>query len=205
MAELGFLALIRSDLERYLETFRLRGQSASFLRIAVESFLFKPGFQAVFLYRVAHSLHRMGLVLLPWAVTRLAQFLTGAEIEFNMKAGPGLFIAHPAGLVVGRGTVMGAHATLFQGVTFGASGWGPKAIGRFPRLGDNVFVFAGATVIGGISVGSDVVVGAQALVRQDVPDGALVVAVSRMMPDKGTQIISKWGLPLYHPSSKKAE
>lgn len=196
MAKSGLRALIRSDLDRYLETFRLRGQSASFARIAVESFLFKPGFQAVFLYRLAHSLHGSGFTLLAWAVTRFAQFLTGAEIEFNMQAGPGLFIAHPSGIVVGRGTVLGAKVTLFQGVTFGASGWGPKAIGKFPRLGDNVFVFAGAKVIGGISVGSDVVIGANALVRTDVPDRALAAALSEIIPGKGAEIILKWGLPL---------
>lgn len=196
MTEQRLGALIRSDLDRYLETYRLRGQQAPFWRVVLESFLFKPGFQAVFLYRVAHQLYRWKLIWAAWAISRLAQFLTGAELEFNLIAGPGLFIAHPGGLVVGRGTVLGAKVTLFQNVTFGASGWGPTVIGSFPQVEDNVFVFAGAKVIGGVSVGNDVIIGANAVVRTDVPDGALVSAVSEVVADKGAAIIAKWGMPL---------
>lgn len=197
MAERSFWSLVRSDLARYEETFRLRGQKAPFARICLESFVFKAGFQAVFLHRVAHAIHRLGLPRLAWAVARLNQFLTGAEIEFNVQAGPGLFIAHPGGIVVGRGTVLGERVTLFQGVSFGAADWHPGRIASFPRVGDNAFFFAGSVVLGGVSVGSNAVVGAGAVVTRDVPAGAAAMgAPARMRPGRGAELIASWGLKL---------
>lgn len=197
MAEAGFWSLVRSDLARYEETFKLRGQKAPFARICLESFIFKAGFQAVFLHRVAYALHRMGLPRVAWAVARFNQFLTAAEIEFNAVAGPGLFIAHPGGIVIGRGTVLGARATLFQGVSFGAADWHPGRIASFPSLGDNVFIFAGATILGGIRLGSNVVIGAGAVVTGDVPSGASAAGVpARVRPGRGAELIASWGLEL---------
>lgn len=194
---LGFLGLVRSDLARYEETFQLRGQQAPFLRICLESFLLKPGFQAVFLHRVAHAVHCLGFPRMAWAVARLNQFLTAAEIEFNVKAGPGLFIAHPGGIVVGRGTVLGARVTLFQGVSFGAADWHPARISSFPKVGDNAFIFAGGKVLGGIRLGSNVVVGAGAVVTKDVPSGATAMGVpAHIHPGRGATLIASWGLKL---------
>jgi serine O-acetyltransferase len=197
MVEAGLSTLLRADLARYQETYRLRGQKAPVFRIILESLVFKAGFQAVILYRLAYALHSMGLNYLAWAVSRFNQFLTSAEIEFNVQAGPGLFIAHPGGLVVGRGTVLGARSTLFQGVSFGAADWHPGRIASFPRTGDNVFIFAGAKVLGGIRLGNNVVVGANAVLTQDLPSGAMAVgSPARILPGRGASLIKSWGLSL---------
>jgi serine O-acetyltransferase len=191
----SLLELIRSDLGRYAETFRLRGQRFNPTRVALESLLFKAGFQAVLLYRLSHWLHERRLTYLAWLLARINQFLTGAEIEFNARIGPGLFVAHPGGIVIGRGTQLGAHTTLFQNVTFGARSWHPAEIRRFPQAGDNCFFCAGAVVVGGIRVGQDCVIAANAVVATDVPDGALAGGVpATLTPGKGRSLLQSWGL-----------
>jgi serine O-acetyltransferase len=191
----GLLKLIRSDLERFAETYRLRGQRFSKARVLFESVLFKPGFQAVLLYRLSHWLHQHGCTYLAWATARFGQFLTGAEIEFNAEIGPGLFIAHPGGVVVGRGTRLGRHATLFQGVTFGAHSWHPREIRRFPTAGDHCFFCANAVVLGGIRIGDDCVVAAGAMLDRDLPAGGLAKGVPAVLvPDQGRALLQSWGL-----------
>ena len=192
---LGLFGLIRSDFSRFTETFRLRGQRYSGWQVFLESLFFKAGFQAVLFYRLSHWLYRMGLKYLAWFFTRLSVTLTGAEIEYNAAIGPGMFIAHPVGLVIGRGTKIGAHVTIFQGVTFGTEELAPHEIGRFPTVGDDCFFFAHAMVLGGISIGNQCVIGANSVVAKDVPDGALALGVPAVIqPDKGKEAILSWGL-----------
>lgn len=185
--------LIQSDLERFYQTYRLRGQAYSRWKIVLESFFFKAGFQAVFLYRISHRLHQWGLTYLAWFIARLNIFLTGAEIEFNAEIGPGLFISHPVGIVIGRGTVIGRNATLFQGVSFGVKGWHPDDIRKFPKAGDHCFFFAHAVVLGGVTLGDYCLVAANAVVTKDLAEGSLARGVpAESFPHRGKEIISSW-------------
>ncbi|MEO5333866.1 MAG: serine O-acetyltransferase [Magnetococcus sp. YQC-5] len=192
----SFRSLLRADLKRYAGTFKQRKEHGMPLRIIIESFFFKSGFQAVFLFRIASWFYQRGFHYLAWMVTRTNQFLTAAELEYNAVIGPGLMIAHPAGLTVGRGCVLGRNVTLFQNVTLGATDWRADRIHGFPVLGDNVFVFAGAALLGSIRIGNDVVVGANAVVIHDLPDGTLAVGnPARILPDRGAAIVAASGLP----------
>jgi serine O-acetyltransferase len=185
--------LIDSDLARFTQTYVLRGQAFSRRRVFWESVIFKAGFQAVLLYRISHRLYQRGWLYLPWFLSRLSLTLTGADIEFNAEIGPAMFIAHPVGIVVGRGTVIGSDVTLFQGVTFGVKSWHPAQIRSFPKVGNKCYFFAGAAVLGGIMISDDCVVAAHAVVNTDLPAGSLATGVpATVHPGKGAEAISSW-------------
>lgn len=187
--------LIRSDLSRFSQTFVLRGQQFSKRRVFWESLIFKAGFQAVLLYRVSHWLFQRGWIYSAWFFSRLSVTITGAEIEFNAEIGPGMFVSHPVGIVVGRGTVIGSDVTLFQGVTFGVKSWHPDAIRKFPRVGNKCFFFAGAAVLGDVTIGNNCIVGAHAVLTEDLPDGGMALGVpAKVYPEKGAEAISSWNV-----------
>lgn len=157
------------------DTRRLRAiKSKSFPFYVVESLLFETGYQAVVLHRVAHWFKRHRIPVLGPLVGRLSQFLTGVEIAPAAEIGPGLMISHGQGIVIGQWSRIGARATLMQQVTLGAPGMG--RLEEMPTLGDDVFVGAGARLIGGIRIGDRTFIGTNAVVGRDVPDDHRVVA-----------------------------
>lgn len=187
------IELINSDFSRFEQTFLLRGQQYSKRRVFWESLIFKAGFQAVLLYRISHWLYLKGCIYAAWFLTRLNLALTGAEIEFNAKAGPGMFIAHPAGIVIGRGTVIGSGVTIFHGVSFIVKSWHPDEIKKFPRVGDNCLLFANSTMIGDITIGNNCVIAAHAVVAGNMEDGSFAIGVpAKIHPEKGRDMIELW-------------
>ncbi len=169
---MNVVALLRRDLQRYFEAEQCVGTRRRRWRIVIESLLFKSGFHAVLLYRASHSLFRARLTWCAWAITRFNQMVTGAEIEFSARIGPGLLIAHAAAIVIGRGTEIGNNATVFQGVTCGIRSW--HGDGRaYPRIGHDVVLCAHASVLGNVRVGDNATIGAHCLVTADVPAGAM--------------------------------
>ena len=140
----------------------------------LESLLFDSGYQAVVLHRIAHWFKASGVPALGPAVARLNQLLTGVEIGPGAVIGPGLRISHGYGIVIGGYARIGANALLLHQVTIGSPD--PSRIEAMPTIGDNVFLGAGAKVIGPITIGDDVFVGVNAVVAEDVPSGCRVIA-----------------------------
>jgi len=132
-----------------------------------------PHFFAVAAYRVSHALWRAGHARLSRGVMVVGQVLTGAEISGAATIGPGLRLTHTGGIVVGTGVVAGANLILYSGVLLG--NYGPSRDGQ-PTLGDGVRVCSKASVLGPIHVGDGALIGAHALVVDDVPAGATVRA-----------------------------
>lgn len=138
-----------------------------------------PHLFAVAAYRVAHELGSRGLSPLARLLQILSLTLTGAEIDWRAQIGPGLFLEHPHGVEIGDGVVVGSNVVLGLGVLLGATFHHPDRTG-FPRIGDNVEIWAKASVLGPVQVGDGAVIGAHALVLHDVPAGA----VARGVPAK---------------------
>jgi len=140
----------------------------------IESLLFENGYQAVVLHRLAHWFKRRGIPVLGPFLARLNLFLTGCDLAPGAEIGPGLLISHGTGMVVGGYARIGKDAILLHGVTIGSPN--PDRIERMPLIGDNVFIGAGAKLIGDITIGDDVFIGVDAIVARDIPSGSRVLA-----------------------------
>ena len=144
-------------------------------RNLVEVLLTYSGLHVLVFHRIAHALHAWKVPVLPRLLMTKARWLTGIEIHPAATIGRGLFIDHGTGVVIGETAVIGDNVTLFQGVTLG--GTGKERGKRHPTIGNNVVIGAGAKVLGNITVGSDSMVGANAVVIRDVPEHSTVVGV----------------------------
>lgn len=141
----------------------------------IEVILCYPGLHAIIMHRIAHYLHKKGLILLPRLISQFNRFITGIEIHPGAKIGRGFFIDHGMGVVIGETTEIGDNVTLYQGVTLGGTG---KDKGkRHPTIKDNVIIGSGAKVLGPIVIGENSKVGAGAVVLHDVPANCTVVGV----------------------------
>ncbi len=148
----------------------------------IEVILAYPGFHARQLHRLAHTLFRWHIPVLPRLVSHINRFLTGVEIHPGAKIGEGLFIDHGMGVVIGETSEIGDNVTLYQGVTLG--GTSHQRTKRHPTLGDKVVVGVGAQVIGNVTIGDNTKVGAGSVVVTSVPPNATVVGV----PGRGVAI-----------------
>ncbi|MFE0013696.1 serine O-acetyltransferase [Mesorhizobium sp. NPDC059054] len=146
--------------------------------------VWSPRFVPVLLCRIAHSLHRRRLEPIAKLVSLLNFFAFGIEIAVRCPIGPGLFLPHTQGTVIGAWSI-GANATIFQGVTLGAReiDFSYTEQSR-PTLGNGVTVGAGAKVLGGVMLGSDSRIGANSVVLSDIPAGVLAVGAPARGIDK---------------------
>ena len=142
----------------------------------LEALLFDNGFQGVVAYRVASWFKRHRIPILGPFVARLGLFLTGVDIAPGAEIGPGLIISHGTGLVIGSHTKIGARAILLHQVTLGAPDVG--RLEEMPTVGDDVYIGAGAALIGGIKIGDRVVIGLNTVITEDVPDDTRVVSAA---------------------------
>ena len=133
------------------------------------------GVHALLLHRLAHSLWRREFYMLARFVAGFSRFLTSIEIHPAAKIGRRLFIDHGCGVVIGETAEVGNNCTLYHGVTLGGVDLDRKK--RHPTLEDNVIVGAGAKVLGPFRVGAGARIGSNAVVLEEVPDGATVVGI----------------------------
>lgn len=141
----------------------------------LEVLLAYPGFHARQCHRLAHTLFRWHVPVLPRLISHVSRFLTGIEIHPGAKIGQGFFIDHGMGVVIGETSEIGDNVTLYQGVTLG--GTSQQHVKRHPTLGNNVVVGVGAQLIGDITIGDNAKVGAGSVVIDSVPPNATVVGV----------------------------
>jgi serine O-acetyltransferase len=182
-------------LTRYLDSIRARDPAP---RSRWEILLY-PGVWALALHRVAHWLFEAELYFLARLVNHFARFATAIDIHPGAVIGHNFFIDHGF-TVVGETVEIGDNVTIYQNVTLGGSnptnGIGGK---RHPTLRDGVIVGSGAQIIGPIVIGARARIGANAVVLDDVPDGATMVgfkARSTVVPvDSYLKEFTPYGTP----------
>lgn len=141
----------------------------------LEVLLAYPGLHAIWMHRVAHALYRRRIPFLPRIISHFNRFVTGIEIHPGAQIGRRFFVDHGMGVVIGETSEVGDDVLMYQGVTLG--GTGKQRGKRHPTIGSNVTLGVGAAVLGAITVGDHVRVGAGSVVIHDVPGYSTVVGV----------------------------
>jgi serine O-acetyltransferase len=144
-------------------------------RSRIEVIITYPSVHALFFYRLGNALWRRDLKFLGRFVAQFGRFLTGIEIHPGAIVGPGCFIDHGSGVVVGETAELGRNVTLYQGVTLG--GTSLEKGKRHPTLEEGVIVGAGAKILGPLTIGKDARVGSNAVVLKDVPADTTVIGI----------------------------
>lgn len=158
--------LIKKDLYRYI------GDASDNLITQLRYFLFTPGFRYVYFFRKV-SLSRNCISRLFWHFCmRLCMYRTGIQIPMNTKIGKGFRIVHFGHIVVNPDAIIGKNFNISQGCLIGSSQGKCKGV---PIIGDNVCMNANSIIIGGVSIGNDVLISPGAFVNFDVPENSIVV------------------------------
>jgi serine O-acetyltransferase len=174
------IKLIKSD-------FKIIKERDPAARGFLEILLCYPGFQALVLHRISHTLWNYQLPLIPRVLSQLTRNITGIEIHPGAKIGRGVFIDHGMGVVIGETSEIGDRCLLYQGVTLG--GTGKDSGKRHPTLQENVVVGAGAKVLGAIKIGSNTRIGAGSVVVKNVEKNSTVVGIpGRIVHQSGVKI-----------------
>jgi serine O-acetyltransferase len=134
-----------------------------------------PGVHAILLQRVAHRLWSVGLRYPARFISWFARLVTNIDIHPGATLGRRFFIDHGAGVVIGETAEIGDDVTLYHGVTLGGTTWNKGK--RHPTLGNGVVIGAGAKILGAITLGERVRVGANSVVVKDVPAHRTVVGI----------------------------
>jgi serine O-acetyltransferase len=149
-----------------------------------ETLLCYPGVAAIIQHRIAHELHRLGVPVVPRIVADLSRASTGIDIHPGAEIGASFFIDHGTGVVIGETCAIGARVRVYQGVTLGARGFPSdddglplKGLPRHPLVEDDVVIYAGATILGRITIGKGATIGGNVWLTRDVAPGARVTQV----------------------------
>lgn len=151
-------------------------------RSTMEVVMSYPGVYAVIVHRIAHVLYKFSVPLIPRIMSENAHSRTGIDIHPGATIGAGFFIDHGTGVVIGETTTIGEHVKLYQGVTLGAlsfekdeQGNPVKGIKRHPNVGNNVVIYAGATILGGnTKIGDGAEIGGNVWITHSIPAGSRV-------------------------------
>lgn len=155
-----------------------------------------PGFNAIFIYRIAHELYVRDVPFIPRMMTEYAHSRTGIDINPGAKIGEYFFIDHGTGVVIGETTEIGNNVKLYQGVTLGAlstrKGQLLSGVKRHPTIGDNVTIYSNATILGGeTTIGANTTIGGNSFITGPVPANTRVSIKTPELSIKGSVTESK--------------
>jgi serine O-acetyltransferase len=159
-----------------------------------EVLLCYPGVSAIIHYRLAHELYIREVPLLARIVSEIAHSATGIDIHPGARIGESFFVDHGTGVVVGETAVIGNRVRIYQGVTIGArdfptdeQGAAVKGQARHPIIEDDVIIYAGATVLGRVTIGRGSVVGGNVWLTRSLPQRSSVTQAHTRLSDADTE------------------
>ncbi len=140
-----------------------------------------PGITAIIHHRLAHRLHRLGVPLIARLIAEIAHSATGIDIHPGATIGGSFFIDHGTGVVIGETAIIGQRVRLYQAVTLGAKRFAVNEDGslvkgnaRHPIVEDDVVIYAGATILGRVTMGRGSIIGGNVWLTRSVPPGSTV-------------------------------
>lgn len=150
-----------------------------------------PSMHAMTNHRIAHRLLQLSVPVIPRIISEMAHSSTGIDIHPGASIGEEFFIDHGTGVVIGETCVIGKRCRIYQGVTLGAlsfpkdaEGNPIKGLARHPILEDNVTVYAGATILGRVTIGEGSMIGGNVWITKDIPPGSRVVQQRSVPPEE---------------------
>lgn len=156
-----------------------------------------PSITAMIHHRIAHALYRLDVPIIPRIISEMAHSKTGIDIHPGAQIGEEFFIDHGTGVVVGETSIIGRGCRLYQGVTLGALSFPKDSDGklvkgtpRHPVLEDNVTVYAGATVLGRITIGAGTIIGGNVWVTHDVPAGSKLAQARSSVAESSDKMVA---------------
>lgn len=146
-----------------------------------EVLLCYPGVLAIIHHRLGHRLYELGVPLVARIISEIAHSGTGIDIHPGAHIGSSFFIDHGSGVVIGETAVIGDRVRIYQAVTLGArsfptdaSGALTKGLARHPIVEDDVVIYAGATILGRVTIGRGAIIGGNVWITEDVPPGSVI-------------------------------
>jgi serine O-acetyltransferase len=155
--------------------------------------LTQSGFLTVVLFRVAHAAHLRGWFPVSRLLLLVMVALFSAEIYPQARIGPGFFIAHPMGVAIGAGTVIGSDVQVFKGVSIGTAGMRDPDRDGFPVIETGCKIFDGAKVFGPVTIGAHSRIGANVLLFNSVPACSTVSAPQGLVRNALTETSTEEG------------
>lgn len=179
------------EIQRKLMTDVQAGYDGDPASLSKEAIIFSyPGFNAIFVYRIAHELYLRKVPFIPRIMTEYAHSRTGIDINPGAVIGEYFFIDHGTGVVIGETTEIGKNVKLYQGVTLGAlstrKGQLLEGVKRHPTIRDNVTIYSNSTILGGQTViGANSTIGGNAFITESVAPNTRVSVESPELTFKG--------------------
>ena len=168
----GVREILKEDLEFFLDS-DPAATSTDEIKLAY------PGFKAIAIYRISHILHGLGYKVEARFISETAHSMTGIDIHPAAKISYPFFIDHGTGIVIGETSSIGKRCKIYQCVTLGAVSLSNakqlRGVVRHPQVGNDVTLYAGASLLGAIKIGNNVTIGSNVFLTEDVGDNMKVV------------------------------
>ena len=171
--ELGDISIIlKEDLEFFLDS-DPAATSTDEIKLAY------PGFKAIAIYRISHAIYKLGYKVQARFISEVAHSQTGIDIHPAASISYPFFIDHGTGIVIGETSKIGKRAKIYQCVTLGAVSLSNakelRGVVRHPQVGDDVTIYAGASLLGPIKIGNNVTIGSNVFLTKDVTSNVKVI------------------------------